>query len=110
VLKNVRQHLLIQLLACCAIRRGRGRRYFDSLDRGVGLKLANHFLAASIGIQHLTEESPEGVLLGEKPTATHGPVPLWPEKRGGDKLLKNFADPLEKTFASVKPFFLQVSA
>jgi len=69
------------------------------------LKLADHFFAASVGIQHLTEESPEGVLLGEKPSATHGPVPLRLKKRVGDKLLKDLSDLLERLLLQQSHFF-----
>ncbi|WP_442900235.1 hypothetical protein [Geoalkalibacter sp.] len=60
------------------------------------MQLADHFLATAIGIEHLAEESPEGVLLGEKPSATHGPLFLWLEKLPGDEFFKDLADLLER--------------
>ncbi|MDY0268290.1 hypothetical protein [Trichloromonas sp.] len=59
------------------------------------MKLADHFLAAPIRIKHLAEESPEGVLLGEKPSATHAPLFLRLEKLPGNELFKDLADLLE---------------
>jgi hypothetical protein len=69
------------------------------------LKLANYFLAASVGIKHLTEEGPEGVLLRKKPSATHGPIPLRFQKRVGNKFLKDLADLLERFLLQQSHFF-----
>ena len=59
VLENIGEYLDIELLAGCAIGGGRGRRELDSLEGGIGLQLANHFLAAAIRIEHLAEEGLE---------------------------------------------------
>src|SRR3989339_428343 len=103
--KNPREHLFIQLFTSRAIGSGRGRRDLAPLDGGVGLKLADHFLAASVCIKHLTKKGPEGIRFREKPPATHGPVRLRIEKRAGDKIFKDLADLLERLFLQQSYFF-----
>lgn len=83
MVENLGKGLDIELLASRAIGGGRGRRELDPLEGGIGLQLANHFLAAPVRIEHLAEERPESVLLGEKSSATHGPLFLWLENAGG---------------------------
>ena len=65
MVENIGEGLDVELLAGRAIGSGRGRRKRNPLEGGVSLQLANHFLAAAIRIEHLAEESPEGILLGE---------------------------------------------
>ena len=68
-------------------RSDRGRRDFDILDGSISLKLADHFLASFVCIQHLTEEGPEGILCGEKSSATYGPFLLRLQECAWDKLI-----------------------
>ncbi|MCL7488108.1 MAG: hypothetical protein M8357_08055 [Desulfobulbaceae bacterium] len=59
------------------------------------MKLADHLLATPVGIQDLTEESPEGVLLGENPLAAHRPILCRLEQFAGNKRVKNLSDLFE---------------
>ena len=46
MIENTSDHVFGEFLAGCAIGNRRQRRNFAPLDRGVGLKLTNHFLAS----------------------------------------------------------------
>jgi len=95
MIENLSECLDIELLVGCAIGGGRGRREPDSLEGDIGLQLANYLLAASIRIEHLAEKCPEGVLPGERPSTTHGPLFLRLEKLPGYEFFKDLADFLE---------------
>jgi len=68
------------------------KRNEDALERGVGLKLADDFLATTIGVQDLAKKSPEGVFFGKESSAAHFPNLLRLEKRTGDEIFKKLAD------------------
>src|SRR5665647_3152645 len=96
MLEDVGEGLNAKLLAGCAIGGRRGGRKGDSLEGRVSLELTNDFLAASVSVEDLTEESPEGVLLGKESSAAHRPVLLRLEKCLGDEFFKDLADLLDR--------------
>ena len=71
------------------------------------MKFANHFFAATVRIQDLTEEGPEGVFFREKSSTAHGPGRLRFEKRMGDEPLKNLTDLFEGLLPEQSQFFSQ---
>ena len=56
-------------------------------------------------IQHLTEEGPEGIFFGEKPSATHDPRLLRFEQRSRDEFFKDLADLFERLLLKQSHFF-----
>ena len=108
VLEDALQSTLVQFVPCLTVRRGGCGGHRHGAGGGKCLDFSDHFLAATVGVENLGEESPEGVLLTEYPPTTEvslRPVAQFLGRDEGAKALSQLAD---RVPANPTPFIGQL--